>query len=406
MKNVSVRALDALNFCNAGIQTGLGPFIAIFYGSARHWNPAQIGLLLALQSLSGVVTQTLVGNLFDEIRHKRALTAVAALTVAVGAVGIAVSGSFAVQIVLQLVIGVGVTVFPAATSSFALGLVGEEKLPQRFARNEMFTHSGNVTFAIIAGVVGTVLALAGIFFAAAIFAAGMAGAVLFIREKEVNYEAARAGQPSKDGKPQERRGLVELFRDRRILLFTAAVVLFNVSNSATLPLVGQIFSADAHGKKNASWETALAVMVAEVVMVGVAAFVGKKAQPWGRKPLFLIAFAILAVRNGLGVASHAPAYLIALQALDGAAAAIYGVLLKLVTSDLAKGSGRFNVLQGAVQSSMALGGFLSNLVFGFVARTIAMNASFAGLSMVAVGGGVLYWLRMPETRPDEPAKDG
>ena len=43
MKNVSLRALDALNFCNAGIQTGLGPFIAIFYGAARHWNPAQIG---------------------------------------------------------------------------------------------------------------------------------------------------------------------------------------------------------------------------------------------------------------------------------------------------------------------------------------------------------------------------
>jgi hypothetical protein len=31
----SMRALDALNFCNAGIQTGLGPFQAIFYTAVR-----------------------------------------------------------------------------------------------------------------------------------------------------------------------------------------------------------------------------------------------------------------------------------------------------------------------------------------------------------------------------------
>jgi MFS family permease len=254
-----------------------------------------------------------------------------------------------------------------------------------------------VTFAIIAGVVGTILALGGIFYAAAIFAAGMAGAVLFIRESEVNYEAARAGDAATDGKPAPRRGLRELFSDRRVLIFTGAVVLFNASNAATLPLVGQIFSRAEHGHANASWQTALAVFVAEAVMVGTAAFVGRKAQPWGRKPLFVAAFAILAVRNALGVADHAPWYLVSLQALDGAAAAIYGVLLKLVTADLAKGSGRFNLLQGAVQSSMALGGFLSNLAFGLVARAFGFNASFWGLSGLAVAGGLLYLLKMPET---------
>ena len=46
-KTGSLRALDALNFCNAGIQTGLGPFMAIFYTSVRHWNPGQIGTLIA-----------------------------------------------------------------------------------------------------------------------------------------------------------------------------------------------------------------------------------------------------------------------------------------------------------------------------------------------------------------------
>jgi MFS family permease len=394
----NLRALDALNFCNAGIQTGLGPFISIYYGSVRHWDPGRIGILLGCQSLSGVFTQALVGNLVDESKHKRLLTAVAALAVSSGALGIALVPSFAAQIVVQLIIGLGVTVFPAATAAFALGMVGRDELPRRLARNEVFTHSGNVTFAIIAGAVGTLLALSGIFYAAAIFAAGMAGAVVFIREEEVNYEAARGGGDGDGSAAVARRSARDLFRDRRVLIFTAAVVLFNVSNAATLPLVGQLFTKRDHGA-GASWQTTLAVLVAEVVMVVAAAITGKRAGDRGRKPIFVLAFGVLAVRNALGVVSHEPAYLIALQSFDGVAAAIYGVLLKLVTADLADGTGRFSFLQGTVQSAMGLGGFLSNLAFGLVARTMGFNASFLGLSGMAVLGGALYAFKMPETKP-------
>jgi MFS family permease len=404
MKRVSSRALDALNFCNAGIQTGLGPFISIYYGAVRRWNPAQIGLLLACQSLAGVLTQTFVGRFMDGSRHKRLVTAIAALVVTAGALGIALLPSFSLQIGVQLVIGLGVTVFPAATSAFALGLVDRDDLPRRLARNEMFTHGGNATFAVIAGVVGTMVALGGIFFTAAAFAAGMAGAALFIRDGEVNYEAARADEkPAQDGRAPRRRGGRELFADRRVLVFAAAVILFNASNSATLPLVGQIFAGGQGGHRHghgqsAGWQTAVAVLVAELVMIAGAAYTGRKAGSFGRKPLFVAAFGLLALRNALGVVSHAPGYLITLQALDGAAAAIYGVLLKLVTSDLAQGTGRFNFLQGAVQSAMGAGGFLSNLLFGFVARALGFNASFWGLSAVAVVGGLVYLLAMPETR--------
>src|SRR5262249_42728040 len=157
------RALDALNFCNAGIQTGLGPFIAIFYGATRHWTPGRIGLLLALQSVAGILIQPFIGNAFDETHHKRTITAAAALAVAAGALTIAVSASFAVQVVAQLVIGVAVTVIPAATSAFALGLThGGKGLTERIARNEVFTHGGNVIFAIVAGIVGVTASLADI----------------------------------------------------------------------------------------------------------------------------------------------------------------------------------------------------------------------------------------------------
>lgn len=393
-KQRSLRALDALNFCNAGIQTGLGPFIAIYYASARHWNPGQIGTLLAIQNLSGVALQSVAGNLVDNSAHKRYISAAAALVVTLGCLGIVLAPNFFWECVDQFVIGVAVTIFPAATASFALGMVEKDKLSERVSRNETFTHSGNVLYAAIAAVVGQMIAIAGLFYAAAIFAAGMVGSSLTIRGGDIDNEAARAGEKDKEG-GSEHAGWRDLLKDRRILTFTATVVLFNVANAATLPLVGQLLG---QGKKAASiWQVAACVMVAEIVMVGVAALIGKRADQWGRKPIFLFAFAVLAVRNFLTITSHNQWYLISLQSMDGVAAAIYGVLLTLVVADLAKGTGRFNFMQGAVQSAMGFGGFLSNAAFGWVAKSMGFNASFIGLGVAAVCGGALYLFRMPET---------
>jgi hypothetical protein len=50
---------------------------------------------------------------------------------------------------------------------------------------------------------------------------------------------------------------------------------------------------------------------------------------------------------------------------------------------------------------MGLGGFLSNLAFGFVAKSAGFDASFLGPSGVAVAGGLLHWFLMPETRDDQ-----
>jgi MFS family permease len=395
-KTSSLRALDALNFCNAGIQTGLGPFMAIYYTAVRHWNPGQIGVLIACQSMSGIALQSVAGNWVDESHHKRLLTGMAGLIVALGAVGIVTLPHYAMQIAVQIVIGMAVTIFPAATAAFALGMAGQDQLSGRVARNETFTHTGNVFFAIAAGTVGTLLAMQGIFIAAAVFAAGMIPAVFFIREEHVDYEAARGGE----GGEQKRSGWRDLVGDKRIITFTACVVLYYFANAATLPLVGEILSQAKKGQSSA-WQVAAMVVVAETTMIGVAILAGKLADDWGRKRLFLIGFAALAIRNALTVVSHNGAYLISLQALDGVAMGIYGVLLTLVTADLAKGTGRFNFVQGAVQSAMGLGRVLSNSLFGWIAKALGFNASFWGLTIVAVAGGILYQTRMPETKPEE-----
>jgi MFS family permease len=68
----SLRALDWLNFFLADVQTGVGPFLAV-YLAADHWNAQQVGLVLTCGGLAGVLAQTPAGALVDATHRKRAL---------------------------------------------------------------------------------------------------------------------------------------------------------------------------------------------------------------------------------------------------------------------------------------------------------------------------------------------
>src|SRR5436305_7710222 len=127
-----------------------------------------------------------------------------------------------------------------------------------------------------------------------------------------------------------------------------------------LPLVGELLSKGQDRKS--SFFMSACVIAAQFVMIPVAMVTGKLADPWGRKPLFLIGFGVLAVRGIPYTLDKGPAYLLSVQALDGVGAAIFGVLWVVIIADLAKGTGRFNLLRGVIQAALGLGAFLSNFL--------------------------------------------
>jgi MFS family permease len=77
----ATRGLDLLNFFIADVQTGFGPFVAV-YLTARHWTQVEIGFALSLGTITAMVSQVPAGVLVDAMRGKR--EAVAAGIVAVG----------------------------------------------------------------------------------------------------------------------------------------------------------------------------------------------------------------------------------------------------------------------------------------------------------------------------------
>ena len=115
------------------------------------------------------------------------------------------------------------------------------------------------------------------------------------------------------------------------------------------------------------------IIAAQLVMVPVALAASRLAASWGRKPVFLIGLAVLPVRGMLYCLSINPVYLVAVQLLDGIGAGIFGVVSVLVVADLTKGTGRFNLTQGALATATGVGAGLSNLVAGLHRQALRLR---------------------------------
>jgi MFS family permease len=168
---------------------------------------------------------------------------------------------------------------------------------------------------------------------------------------------------------------LDLFANRSLLFFAAAITLFHFANAAMLPLIGEKLSQS--NQLASSLFIAACIITAQIVMVPMAVLVGHKADAWGRKSIFLAGFAVLPIRGILYTLTQNPYALISIQILDGVGAGIFGALFFIVIADLTKGTGHYNLAQGASSASWGLGAALSNGVAGFIASSFGYSAAFS-----------------------------
>ena len=137
-------------------------------------------------------------------------------------------------------------------------------------------------------------------------------------------------------------------------------------------------------------------------MVPIALLVGWRADIWGRKPILLVGFTILPIRAVLYTLSNNSAWLIGIQLLDGVGAGIFGALTPLVVADLMRGTGRYNLAQGAIATMQGIGASTSGLVAGLIVDHFGYSAAFLTSGAAAAVALAALALAMPETAP-EPA---
>ena len=176
-------------------------------------------------------------------------------------------------------------------------------------------------------------------------------------------------------------------------------MLFHLANAALLPLVGQKLAA-AYPKEATAMMSAC-IVAAQAVMLPIALLVGRTADTWGRKPLFLAGFAILPIRAVLYTLSDNSFWLIGVQVLDGVGAGIFGALTPLVIADIMRGTGRYNLAQGAIATVQGIGASLSGLAAGVIVDHFGYSAAFLAAGAAALAAMVVFALGMPETADRE-----
>ena len=400
-KRFNPRSLDAINFLLADVRGALGPYLNVFLVTQQHWSQSEVGVVTTIGGLLGLAVQTPIGAAIDTTRAKRGVIVLALAVLALGAVVIFALPTFWPVAAANSLMAVVGDVFGPAVAALTLGLYARKQLARRMGRNSAYDHAGNVAIAVAAGAVGYAFSQRAVFLLVPVFAVLAAIATLSIPADAIDNDRARdlREAPEAGGAPAGAEGIGILFRSRPLVVFGVCVMLFHLANAALLPLVGQKLAA-AHPKEATAMMSAC-IVAAQAVMLPIALLVGRTADSWGRKPLFLAGFIVLPIRAVLYTLSDNSAWLIGVQVLDGVGAGIFGALTPLVIADIMRGTGRYNLAQGAVATAQGIGASLSGLIAGVLVDHAGYGATFLALGAVAAVAATVFGLGMPETADRE-----
>lgn len=385
--------LDWLNFFIADVQTGFGPFIAV-YLATNGWQQGRIGLILTAGAIVGIGSQMPGGALVDGVRSKRLLVAVSLGLVAAGAVALYLSHDFVPVLLAQVMHGATAGLIGPAMAAIGLGLVGHRGLSRRLGRNHRYDSFGNAGTAALMGLLGHYVSKRTSFLFAAVLCLPALWALSRIRGSEIDYARARGARSDRPDKPGRYR---DLLKNRNLIIFGGVLLLFQVANASAIPLVGERLGR----QHQAESELVLAglIIVPQVITALLAGWFARRADIWGRKPLLLLAFVALAARLLLFTVAPGPLYLLPIQSLSGIDAAVIGILTPLVIADVTAGSGRYNLAQGAIGMATGVGAALSTTAVGYIAQWLGFDAGLLVLATVAAAAVGFTWLFLPETRP-------
>jgi predicted MFS family arabinose efflux permease len=390
----SQRGLDWFIFFLADVQTGFGPFVAV-YLTTQKWTQSEIGVILSIGGIVSLIGQMPGGAIIDAVRSERLVAGLAVATIGVSALVYAAWPIFPVVALAAIMHAAASCVLGPVIAAISLGLVGPRAIGERLGRNARFASLGNGVAAGVMGAVGYLLSSRAVFVVSFAFAIATLLALARIRNKEIDSEQAHGAIARTEPDP-DATSVVHLLHRRPLVIFACTVFLLQFANAAMLPLMAGIVTE--RSSAGAPALIAFCIIVPQAIVALISPSVGRKAQSWGRRPLLMIAFAALAVRGALFATIHDPSLLVAVQMLDGITAAVFGVMIPLIVADIAFGSGHFNLAQGVIGTAIGIGASLSTAVAGYVSDHFGHGVAFTGLAAAALSGLLVAWLLMPETR--------
>ena len=386
------RGLDWLNLFVANIQTGFGPFISV-YLTTQGWTQTGIGLALSVGTITAMASQLPAGALVDAIPSKHAVAffsilafTASALLLGLWPVPLGVYGA-------QILHGFSSCTLGPVLATFSLAIAGPAALGLRLGRNARFSSIGNGLGAILMGAAGYLLTERAVFFLTAALTLPALAALKPLA-------AARIGQrpapPAATQPPAPQPSVWRLLADRRLIAFAACAALFTFANAPMLPLAASALTKVAPDQ--ATILVACSIVLPQLIVAIFSPSFGALAERRGRRLVLLLGFAAVPLRGLLFALTANPVAMVLIQALDGIAAASFGVMVPLVVSDIAGRSGHFNLSLAVVGFFIGIGATLSTTAAGWLSDGYGIQAAFAGLALTGLAATAFVWAAVPETR--------
>jgi MFS family permease len=391
------RGLDYFNLFVANVQTGFGPFIAV-YLSGQKWTQTAIGVALSVGTVSSMASQVPAGALVDAIRNKTRVAAFSVLVFTASALMFAIYPIPLLVYLAEVLHGISSCTLGPAIAAMSLALAGRFAMAVRLGRNARYAAVGNGVGAALMGACGQYLSERGVFYLTAALTLPALVTLLPLRRFS---KARSAAQSAASAEPKAR--VLQVLTDRRLLVFCGCAMLFTFANAPLLMLISGTLTARG---SNPSLLIGACIVLPQIIVALASPAVGRFADRHGRRLVLIIGFVMLPMRALVFSTTSNSVLVIGVQVLDGIAGAGFGILVPLVVSDVAARSGHFNLSLGAVGFAIGIGSTVSTSAAGWIADHFGMRHAFYFLATVGLAAVLLAVFAMPETRPEAEDDSG
>jgi MFS family permease len=386
--------LDWLNLFVANIQTGFGPFISV-YLTTQGWTLTAIGFALSLGTVTSMASQLPAGALVDAVRNKSRVAGFSILVFTLSALLFTVEPIPLFIYLAEVLHGFSSCTLGPAIVAMSLAVAGEAALGARLGRNARYSSIGNGIGAALMGVCGYYISERSVFILTALLT--LPALVALVPLSGVSGSAALPQTAGNGTRKQSGEKVAAVLADRRLLLFALCVMLFTLANASLLPLAASALTKRAAGDANLL--IAACIVLPQLIVALISPSIGRLAATRGRRWVLLLGFCMLPLRGVLFALIGHPTLVVLIQIFDGIAAASFGVMVPLVTSDIAGRSGHFNLSLGFIGLAIGVGATVSTTLSGWIGDRFGDHAAFVALAVAGAVATLLVWKAMPETRP-------
>src|SRR6202522_4724113 len=157
------RGLDWFNLFVANIQTGFGPFIAVYLVSQR-WTQTSIGLALSIGTVAAMASQVPAGAVVDAIPNKTRVAAFSVLAFTGCALMFAIYPIPLFVYLAEILHGISSCTLGPAIAAMSLVITGRFGMGLRLGRNARYAAVGNGVGALLMGACGQYISERAVFY--------------------------------------------------------------------------------------------------------------------------------------------------------------------------------------------------------------------------------------------------